>query len=93
MPKIDNLVGIDLGIKTKVSCRDVSLRDMKCIFVMQRPYMVKKIDAPKPLKKPIKKSPKLSKSLSKKLRVLKDMKKLDSKLEDIKERFSTQIIY
>ncbi|MCL2934774.1 MAG: hypothetical protein MGG11_21755 [Trichodesmium sp. MAG_R03] len=43
LPKIDNSVGIDLGIKTKASCRDVSLRDMKRIFVMQRPYAVKKL--------------------------------------------------
>ena len=31
--KTDNLVGIDLGIKTKASCRDA---------LMQRPQMVKK---------------------------------------------------
>ncbi|MCL2933686.1 MAG: hypothetical protein MGG11_15990 [Trichodesmium sp. MAG_R03] len=43
LPKTDNSVGIDLGIKTKASCRDVTLRDMKGIFVMQRPYTVKKL--------------------------------------------------
>ena len=55
--KTDNLVGIDLGIKTKASCRDA---------LMQRPQMVKKIDALKPLKKPIEKYRKLSRSSSKK---------------------------
>ena len=45
LPKTDNSVGIDLGLKTKASCKGVP------IFVMQRPYMVKKIDAPEPLKK------------------------------------------
>ena len=37
LPKTDNSVGIDLGLKTKASCKDVP------IFVMQRPYMVKKL--------------------------------------------------
>ncbi|MCL2931002.1 MAG: hypothetical protein MGG11_01490 [Trichodesmium sp. MAG_R03] len=43
LPKTDNSVGIDLGIKTKASCRNVSLRDMKRIFVLQCPYMEKKL--------------------------------------------------
>ena len=43
LPKTDNSVGIDLGLKTKASCREVLLRDIKRIFVMQRPYMVKKM--------------------------------------------------
>ena len=43
LPKTYNSVGIDLGIKTKASCRDVTLGDMKSIFVMQRPYTVKKL--------------------------------------------------
>ena len=37
LPKTDNSVGIDLGLKTKASCKGVP------IFVMQRPYMVKKL--------------------------------------------------
>ena len=37
LPKTDNSVGIDLGLKTKASCREVLLRDIKRIFVMQRP--------------------------------------------------------
>ena len=46
LPKTDNSVGIDSGIKTKASCRDA---------LMQPPYAVKKINAPKLLKKRIKK--------------------------------------
>ena len=34
LPKTNNSVGIDLGIKTKASCREVTLRDVKRIFVM-----------------------------------------------------------
>ena len=34
LPKTNNSVGIDLGIKTKVSCRDA---------LMQRPYAVKRL--------------------------------------------------
>ena len=34
LPKTDNSVGIDLGIKTKASCRDA---------LMQRPYAVKRL--------------------------------------------------
>ena len=46
LPKTDHSVGIDSGIKTKASCRDA---------LMQPPYAVKKINAPKLLKKRIKK--------------------------------------
>ena len=46
LPKTDNSVGIGSGIKTKASCRDA---------LMQPPYAVKKINAPKLLKKRIKK--------------------------------------
>ena len=58
LPKIDNSVGIDLGIKTKASCRDVSLRDMNAFLLCNVPTRCyatslrgKKIDAPKPLRK------------------------------------------
>ena len=51
LPKTDNSVGIDLGIKTKASFRDVTLSDMKRIFVFATSLHGQKIDAPKPLKK------------------------------------------
>ena len=43
LPKTDNSVGIDLGIRTKGSCRDVTRMRHERIFIMQRPYIVKKM--------------------------------------------------
>ncbi len=51
LPKTDNSVGIDLGIKTKASCREVLLRDMKPILFYTISLHGQKIDVPKLLKK------------------------------------------
>jgi len=56
LPKTDNSVGIDLGIKTFATIGMFHTASLHG----------KKIDTPKPLKKRVKKYRKLSKSLSKK---------------------------
>ena len=50
LPKTDNSVGIDLGIKTKASCRDVTRMRHETHFCVTSLHG-QKIDAPKPLKK------------------------------------------
>ena len=51
LPKTDNSVGIDLGIRTKGSCRDVTRMRHETHFYCATSLHAKKIDAPKPLKK------------------------------------------
>ena len=93
LPKTDNSVGIDLGIKTFATVGTLHATSVHG----------KKIDAPKPLKKRIKKYRKLSKSLSKKTRGTKRYEKarlriakFHGKLKDTRDNFlhklSTEII-
>ena len=93
LPKTDNSVGIDLGIKTFATVGTLHATSLHG----------KKIDAPKPLKKRIKKYRKLSKSLSTKSKVSKGYKKarlkiakFHAKLKDTRRYFlhklSTEII-
>ncbi|MDE5111122.1 MAG: hypothetical protein O4753_07565 [Trichodesmium sp. St7_bin2_1] len=51
LPKTDNSVGIDLGIQTKASCRDVTRMRHETHFYYATSLHANKIDAPKPLKK------------------------------------------
>ncbi|MDE5088299.1 MAG: transposase [Trichodesmium sp. St16_bin2-tuft] len=85
MPKTDNSVGIDLGIKTKASCRGA---------LIQPPYTVKKLMQENHQRNECSKYPKLSKSLSKKTKGFKGyekarlkMTKFHGKLKDTRRDF------
>ncbi len=93
LPKTDNSVGIDLGIKTFATVGTLHATSLHGT----------KIDAPKPLKKRISKYRKLSKSLSKKnqgskrydkarLRIAKFHAKLKDTRADFLHKLSTEII-
>ena len=93
LPKTDNSVGIDLGIKTFATVGTLHATSVHG----------QKIDAPKPLKKRIKKYRKLSKSLSNKtqgskryekarIRVAKFHAKLKDTRTDFLHKLSTEII-